>query len=399
LRALDVPRFSQLDVALRRLARGPKRTIRLRLTVRFGGLFIGAGVLLLTLTYVLVAQTPSWLQVDPPAPPDVPTGGAIPLPQAPTVADAATEASRQRQHDLRQLVVASGSALLCMTFVSAGLGWWTAGRALRPLRQMAATARTISARDLRRRLDVRGPADEIKDLADTFDELLDHLDGAFEAQRRFVANASHELRTPLTFERSLLEVALANPDPTAAELREVCRRVLVNNQEQGRLIEALLTLARSQRGLDRRTDLDLAALTGDILAARPVGSGLRIEQDLDAAPVTGDAPLLERLIANLIDNALRHNLADGWVNVRTGLDDDTPTLRIRNSGPVIPPEQRESLLEPFQRLDAGRSNTHHDGHGLGLSIVAAIAAAHDAELHADPMPDGGLDVHVTFQPR
>jgi signal transduction histidine kinase len=394
-----VPRFTRVDVALRRLARGPKRTIRLRLTVLFGGLFIGAGVLLLTLTYVLVAQTPSWLQVDPPAPPSVPTGGGIPLPQAPTVADAAAEASRQRQQDLRQLVVASGSALLCMTFVSAGLGWWTAGRALRPLRQMAATARTISARDLRRRLDVRGPADEIKDLADTFDELLDHLDGAFEAQRRFVANASHELRTPLTFERSLLEVALANPDATAADLREVCRRILVNNEDQGRLIEALLTLARSQRGLDRRAHLNLATLTGDMLAARTAGPGPRIERDLGAAPVTGDAPLLERLIANLIDNAVRHNVAGGWVTVRTGVDDGTPSLRVRNSGPVIPPEQRDALMEPFRRLDGGRSSTHQDGHGLGLSIVAAIAAAHDAELRADPMPDGGLDVRVTFQPQ
>jgi signal transduction histidine kinase len=394
-----VPRLLRLDAALRRLARARGRTIRLRLTFLFGSLFLGTGVLLLVLTYVLVAQTPSWLQVDPPAPPDVPAGGDIPLPQAPAVDEVADEASRQRQHDLRQLVVASGSALLCMTFVSAGLGWWTAGRALRPLRQMASTARTISARDLRRRLDVRGPADEIKDLADTFDELLDHLEGAFEAQRRFVANASHELRTPLTFERSLLEVALANPDTTAVELREVCQRVLVNNQEQGRLIEALLTLARSQRGLDRRTDLDLAALAGEMLAARPGGSGLRIERDLGAAPVTGDAPLLERLIANLIDNAVLHNVAGGWVSVRTGVDDGTPFLRVRNSGSVIPPEQREALLEPFRRLDAGRSSAHHDGHGLGLSIVAAIAAAHGAELRADPMPDGGLDVHVAFRSR
>jgi len=393
-----VPRFSRLDAAFRRLARGPRRTIRLRLTVLFGGLFLGAGVLLLALTYVLVAQTPSWLQVEPPAPPDVSMGDGIPLPQAPVVA---AEAARQRELDLRQLVVASGSALLCMTFVTAGLGWWTAGRALRPLRQMASTARTISARDLRRRLDVRGPTDEIKDLADTFDELLDHLEGAFEAQRRFVANASHELRTPLTFERSLLEVALANPDATVVELREVCRRVLVNNQEQGRLIEALLTLARSHRGLDGRTNLDLAALAGEVLAAGPAGSALRIEQDLRSAPVTGDAPLLERLIVNLIDNAVRHNVAGGWVSVRTGVDDGTPSLRVRNSGPVILPEQRELLLRPFRRLDARRSSRpgHPDGHGLGLSIVAAIAEAHAAELRADPMPDGGLDVRVVFRSR
>jgi signal transduction histidine kinase len=384
--------------------RRPRRfgwTIRLRLTLLYGALFLAAGVLLLAVTYVLVAHTPGWAEVTPPRAPELtPPGGAGPAPQVPSPSVASQEQlARQRTEDLRQLLVASGIALALMTFVSVGLGWLMAGRVLRPLRTMAVTAKSISANDLHQRLHQRGPNDEIKELADTFDTLLDHLQDAFEAQRRFVANASHELRTPLTFERSLLEVALADPDATTADLRNACHRVLTSNQQQGKLIEALLTLARSQRGLDRRTDMDLAVLTDALLdgARANTALGLRIDADLHPAPIAGDPPLIERLIGNLVDNAVRHNITDGSITVWTGIHAGRPTLRVRNTGPVILAAQVEPLFQPFQRLEATRTHGR-DGFGIGLSIVAAIAAAHDAELHAQPSPHGGLDIRTSFPP-
>ncbi|WP_129840299.1 ATP-binding protein [Streptomyces sp. RFCAC02] len=368
-------------------------TVRLRLTALYGTLFLATGVLLLTVTYLLVAHTPPWAGVEPPAPPElVPSNSGVAEPQVPLDDDL----GRQRASDLQQLLVASGIALAWMTFVSIGLGWLMAGRVLRPLHTMAVTVRSISARDLHQRLDACGPADEVKELADTFDGLLAHLEDAFEAQRRFVANASHELRTPLTFERSVLEIALADQEASVTDLRDACRRVLDSNRQQGELIEALLTLARSQRGIERRTELDLAVLAGTFLAAtRPDAAGPRVEAELSPAPVSGDPALVERLLANVVDNAMRHNAEDGWVTVRTGVHAGRPTLRVRNSGPVIPPAQVASLLQPFQRLHATRLQGQ-DGWGVGLSIVAAIAAAHDARLDITPLPAGGLDMGIGF---
>jgi signal transduction histidine kinase len=259
---------------------------------------------------------------------------------------------------------------------------------------MTTAAKAISANDLHRRLDAQGPDDEIKELADTFDELLAHLEDAFEAQRRFVANASHELRTPLTFERSLLEVALADPDITCSDLRAVCQRVLVSNQQQGGLIEALLALARSQRGMQHRAALDLAILAGRALADTRDGT-IEVDVTLNSAPVSGDPALIERLIANLVDNALRHNVTNGSVTVSTGVVNGLSALRVRNTGPVIQPDEVDSLFEPFQRLHATRTHGH-DGAGVGLSIVAAIAKAHGATITAQPGAQGGLSVNVTF---
>lgn len=382
--------------------RQPRRirwTIRLRLTLLYGSLFLATGMLLLAVTYVLVAHTPSWAEVSPPRAPELTLpSGASPAPRVPSPSVQSQEQlARQRADDLRQLLVASGIALALMTFVSVGLGWLMAGRVLRPLRTMAVTVKSISANDLHRRLHSPGPADELRELADTFDTLLDHLQDAFEAQRRFVANASHELRTPLTFERTLLEVALADPAATALDLRNACQRVLTSNQQQGKLIEALLTLARSQRGLDRRAELDLAVLTDALLAGvePSAGSTPHIVVDLDRAPISGDPPLVELLIANLLDNAVRHNVADGSVIVWTGIHAGRPTLRVRNTGPLILPGQVDALFQPFQRLNATRINGR-DGLGIGLSIVAAIAAAHHAELDAQPLPDGGLDIRTSF---
>ena len=369
-------------------------TIRLRLTLLYGALFFVSGVALLTLTYVLAAHTLPWATIRSPTPPTLRLPGGLPAPEVPALHD---QLARQRAKDFRQMLMASGIALVLTTFASGGLGWLTAGRVLRPLRTMTRTTRTISARDLHRRLDVQGPADEIKDLADTFDDLLDHLDDAFEAQRRFVANASHELRTPLAYERSVLEVALADPDASAADLRSACNRVLSNNEQQEKLIEALLTLARSQRGLARRADLDLAVLVDTVLDSVRAGDGHapQIDAELNQAAVSGDPALVERLIANLVDNALRHNVSGGRATIWTGVVDGRSALRVSNTGRVIAPAQIDTLFQPFQRLHVTHVNGQ-DGLGLGLSIVAAIATAHDAELRAEPLPEGGLDVWVSF---
>lgn len=353
-------------------------TIQARLTVLYGGLFLVTGAVLLGITYVLAARFGS---IDVPAPPGL---GSLRLP----VPQLSGEIGRQHAADLRDLLIASGIALAALTVVSVGLGGLVARRVLRPLRTMASTARDISEHNLHRRLALSGPADEITRLAGTFDGLLERLEAAFEAQRRFVANASHELRTPLTVVRSVLEVALADPGASVAELRAACGRVLANNQAQEELIEALLTLARSQRGLDRRVPIDLAAVVDAVLADART-AGCRIESELGSAPVCGDPALVQRLVANLVDNAVRYNVPDGWVRVWTGQRAGRPTLRVVNSGPVVAPEAAESIFLPFQRLAGGGT-----GSGLGLSIVDAIATAHGARLLAGPRADGGLDIEV-----
>ncbi|MEU2791848.1 ATP-binding protein [Streptomyces sp. NPDC007100] len=378
-------------------ASGIRWTIRLRLTLLYGVLFLVTGVLLLTVVYLLVAGRPPWAGADLPTPPAASgASGGLGVPDP--AAGLEERLRQQRSGYLKELLTASGIALALLTFLSVWLGWLMAGRALRPLRTMAHTAKAISANDLHRRLGAPGPSDEIKELADAFDALLDHLEGAFEAQRRFVANASHELRTPLTFERSLLEITLADPDASAAELRETCLRVLGSNTRQGKLIEALLTLARSQRGLDRRVPVDLAAPAAECLGRPHTADGppgVRLCGDLAPAAVMGDPPLVERLIANLVDNAVRHNVPGGEVRVWTGLHEGRPALRVRNTGPKVLPAQVEFIFQPFQRLHAARLGGH-DGQGIGLSIVAAIAAAHDADLHAEPLPEGGLEIRVDF---
>jgi signal transduction histidine kinase len=283
-----------------------------------------------------------------------------------------------------------------MAFASILLGRLMAGRVLRPLGDMTATVRRITADRLDRRLAASGPDDELKELADTFDELLDRLEAAFTAQRRFVANASHELRTPLTLQQAMAEVALADPEADAGSLRAVLERLLAAGKHQERLIEALLTLARSQQGLDHRQPLDLAAITGQALG-QPGNPGVRIESALHPAPASGDRALIERLVANLLDNAVRHNVPGGWIKVATAMRSGRPTLRIANSGPVIPPGRVHTLLQPFQRLETGRKATG-DSLGLGLSIVAAIVKAHHGTLEARPLPGGGLEVTVALDP-
>jgi signal transduction histidine kinase len=318
--------------------------------------------------------------------------------------------SHQRTAELDSLLTKSGIALGIMAFASIGLGWLMAGRALRPVRTMSTRARGISERNLHERLALEGPNDELKELGDTFDELLARLETAFESHRRFVSNASHELRTPITLERTLLEVALADPEASVDSLRDTCRRVLAAGEQQERLIEALLTLARSQRGIASHEQMDLGAIAADVIGGTD-SDGIRLKPHLGQAPTAGDRRLVERLLANLLDNALKYNAHDGWVSVWTGMRYGSPTLEVANTGPVIAQDQIGGLLEPFRRLNGDRSTAHDHrgdggpepvgrrGLGLGLSIVDAISTAHGAKLRASPRPEGGLLVEVRFPDR
>ncbi len=244
---------------------------------------------------------------------------------------------------------------------------------------------------------VEGPPDEVKELGDTLDDLFGRLESSFASQRRFVASASHELRTPLTVERTLLQVALKNRRASAESLRSTCEKLLVQNDQQQRLIEALLTLAMSERGIERWESVDLAAVAEHVVALRGQEAqrrDLRVHVSLGVAQATGDPDLVESLVANLVDNGMRHNVGGGSLQVVTESRGDRAVIAVTNTGPVVSPEDVQALLEPFRR-SADRIRIR-DGHGLGLSIVRAVADAHRAMLSVEPCPDGGLRVEVEF---
>jgi signal transduction histidine kinase len=304
----------------------------------------------------------------------------------------------QRAADSHQLLVNSGIALAIVAVLALLAGWLVAGRMLRPIRTITRTARRISSTSLHERLALDGPQDELKELGDTLDDLFGRLDAAFEAQRQFVANASHELRAPLTRQRALIQVALADPDANLGSLRAAHERVLASEQHLEQMIDGLLALTRGQAGLERRERLDLATLAAQVLRMRDsetTNLGLDVRATLAPALTAGDPRLVERLIANLLDNAIRHNIPKGHVEITTGARHQHAVLTVANSGPTIPSEEVPRLLEPFQRLHGTRT-THASGNGLGLAIVNAIAAAHRATLTAQPRPGGGLTVEVTF---
>jgi signal transduction histidine kinase len=299
---------------------------------------------------------------------------------------------------LHEFVFGSCITLAVMIAVSLLLGWILAGRVLRPLRTITDTTRSISERDLQQRLSLSGPRDELTELGDTIDELLARLERAFDSQRRFVANASHELRTPLTVDRTMIQVALADPDLTLDSLRAVCGELLDTGREQERLIEALLTLARSQRGLDHKESVDLTAVTREVLHTREVSAierGIRLHVSLSEVSVPGDARLLNHLVSNLVDNALRHNINGGSVRVTLVANGADVALSVANTGTAVAPDQVSRLLQPFQRGTPDRT-ANPNGLGLGLSIVADIAEAHGASLDVTPRPEGGLTVTVSF---
>jgi signal transduction histidine kinase len=300
--------------------------------------------------------------------------------------------------DQQQLLIASAISLAVIVVAAAAIGWLLAGRVLHPLRTITAAARRISASSLHERLALHGPDDELKELADTLDSLFARLEASFDAQRRFAANASHELLTPLTRERTLLQVTRADPASTTGTWQAVSRELLTSNAEQGRLIEALLTLASSERGVEQWEPFDLAEIAAKVIEDRGQeagGRGLAVAATLAPAPATGDPSLAESLVANLMDNALRHNVTGGRIDVSTGMTAGRASVRVANTGPVIPADQLDRLFQPFQRLGRDRIG-HAGGHGLGLPIVRAIAHAHAAALTARPRPEGGLDVEVSF---
>jgi signal transduction histidine kinase len=361
-------------------------TVRLKMTLLYAGVFFVAGALLLSVSYALVRNNltdPSNLRNLPATNWDYNVAA-----QHEIAADA-----------LARLRTQYAMALAAMTGLSVVLGWAVAGRVLRPLQRITATAKRVSQDNLDERIALEGPRDELKELADTFDGMLERLSGAFASQRRFVANASHELRTPLTVIRTELEVTLADPNATTADLRAMAETVRDATLATERLIQALLTLARTEAGIQRRDDVDLAEVarlalgqTGAEAAARHID----LRPTLDPAPVRGDRRLLERLVANLIENAVRHNRDGGSVEARTSHAAGRSTVEVRNDGDVIPPEALSGLLEPFQRLDRGARG---DGVGLGLSIVRSVAEAHGGSVELRARPSGGLVVRVALPAR
>ena len=388
-----------LRLALR--LRHPKTTVRGRLTTLYGGLFLASGVVLLAITYVLAEYAFPAVTTLPPGAGASRVAGDLPGHGPADPAATISLVNQLRDEGIHKLLVDSSGAFAAMVVISIALGWVVAGRVLRPLRTITAATRQISERNLHQRLALGGPPDELTDLGDTIDGLLARLQRAFDAQRRFAANASHELRTPITVERALLEMVLTDPDATIETYRSICQDLLETGQQQEQVIEALLTLASSQQGLEQRQPVDLAAITGEVVRVRQPAAAsrhVRVDVALHPAAIAGDASLIERLVSNLLDNALRYNHPGGVVLVAVGTQSDQPVLQVTNTGPVVPPGEASRLLEPFQRLTGDRAGQHDGlGLGLGLSIVQAIASAHDAHLDLQPGKSGGLDIRVCFQ--
>ncbi len=366
-----------------------RSTIRVRLTLLYAAAFFLAGAVLLALMYVYLSQVLSH---------------QLTAAESRGVHDALNaEFQRARDDTLNTMLVASIVALGVVGIVAAGFGWLLAGRALEPLHQITATARRVADRSLHQRIALDGPDDEIKDLADTFDAMLERLDRAFDSQQRFVANASHELRTPLAINRTLIEVALERPDATEA-LRQLGTTLLAVNQRNERLIDGLLTLASAEERISNPSVVDLVDIARHVtLESRGAAqsAGVDIRTELEPAAVGGDPVLLERLAQNLVDNAIRYNLPEhGWIRVSTGVVDADALLTVENTGPPVPPYEVPGLFEPFRRLsttdrlaDSGDASMGR-GAGLGLSIVRSVAQAHGGEVHATPRDDGGLTVRA-----
>jgi signal transduction histidine kinase len=385
--------------------RWPAPTIRLRLTLLYGVVFLITGSVFLTLGYLLVRHNldsgANFHEVRRqlqrlgliPATGVPPFGNTFRFAPGSPEATVATAVRAQLRADaLHKLLVEYLLALVVMTLVSVVAGWLLAGRALRPLRKITGTARRVSGENLGERIALDGPADELKELADTFDRMLERLDHAFASQRHFVANASHELRTPLAIMRTEVDVALADPGASRHELREMGEAVRDAIDRCERLLESLLVLARSEAATGREEDVDLAALAGDCITdlnARAQELAVVVRDDLEPAWTSGEGQLLERMIANLIDNAIRYNGRGGHVDVRTRTQGRTVRVVVGNSGPAIDPEEAERLFEPFRRLDRGTG-----GLGLGLSIVHSVVLAHRGTIEVRAPDEGGLIVSI-----
>ena len=386
-----------------------RRSVRARIALACAGLFLVTGAALVAATYALVDHSLG----APAAASQTNTGRASRLVQeclaekangAPAGPGPATEAqcqqalfglgaAEQRTSDLHELLLWSLAGLGAATIMAGVLGWATGRRILLPLHAVIAAARRTSQEHLGERISFDGADDELKELADTFDDMLTRLDLAFASQRRFVANAAHELRTPLTSARTLIDVAMAKPVRTTGQLEVLAVRVREALGQSEALIEGLLTLARSDRGLTSYEPADLEAAAQDAIdqvSATARNAGIVIDADLSPSPAPGDRVLLERLAANLVDNAVRYNVTGGSVTVVTGTRDGVSYITVTNTGPLVPESAVESLFEPFTRLDGRAGNGQ--GAGLGLSIVASVVNAHHGHLHAEALPNGGMTI-------
>jgi signal transduction histidine kinase len=381
---------------------------RSRLTLLYAALFTFGGAALVLITYVLVADTLHSTTTTR-IPPGVQhslerclaaaqTGRAGVMQKCAAVYASGVQAgaAAQRGTTLNHLLTYSLVSLAGAALLAAAAGWIAAGRILRPVHRLTAAARAASEQDLSQRIALQGPRDELRELADTFDAMLERLDRAFTSQRRFIANASHELRTPLTVMHTAMDVVLAKPEPTRQELVSMAADVRQAAGHAERLIEALLVLARNDQARALTDPLDLAAVAEDALEGRQA-DGITTTAALGEAPVTGDQVLLERLVNNLLDNAERYNIPGGTVSISTTTDDnDASLVRVVNTGQVVPPDMVERLFLPFTRLD---DRTRHDGFGLGLALVSSIVSVHNGTVHASAIPAGGLDICVLLPRR
>jgi signal transduction histidine kinase len=399
------------SVLVRRLAprRLWPRRLRARLAVFYALLFFVAGTALLLLTYALVASVLLPASGGPPKPvtpqqqqvlalcKPAPTSVALLDECKRVIAATGAGSSDQRESTLSALKGASVIGLGVLTIASVALGWLVSGRALRPVRSITEAARHASELRLGQRLALTGPDDELKQLADTFDVMLERLDAAFTSQKRFVANAAHELRTPLTAMRTAIEVTMSKPTRTPEQLEAMAARVQRSVERAEATVEALLTLATSELGTTAHEAIDLATAAEDAFDAMRADidrRGIEVEAALEPARARGDRVLLERMIANLVENAVRHNNPGGWIGIRTLRTGDGATFEIANTGASVSAEQIPTLFEPFAR--AKQRLNPSDGVGLGLSIADAIAHAHNATITARPRPGGGLEMSVTI---
>ncbi|MDQ0793467.1 cell wall metabolism sensor histidine kinase WalK [Streptomyces sp. B1I3] len=378
-------------------------TIRIRLTLLYGGMFLIAGILLLSIIYMLAAQA---LNVGSDLPFQIVNGQVtsevcdLPKNATPEAFNAAMNrcVNHQRQQALDSLLNRSLLALVGLSIIAFAFGYAMAGRVLSPLGRITRTARRVAGTDLSRRIELDGPDDELKELADTFDEMLDRLERAFTAQQRFVGNASHELRTPLAINRTLLEVHLSDPEaPT--ELQQLGKTLLATNERSEQLVEGLLLLARSDNQIVERKPVDLAEVADqaiDQARAEAAAKDVEIRGERAPAVVQGNGVLLERIALNLVQNAVRYNVAEGgWVEVTTELQHGQALLMVSNTGPVVPAYEIDNLFEPFRRLRTERTGSDK-GVGLGLSIARSVARAHGGRIIAEPREGGGLVMRVTL---
>ncbi len=370
-------------------------TLRLRLTLLYAGLLVGMGVVLLLTSYLLLRQA---LHSGPRFRAGIPATVELGNGQD-AVVDARAFQLRLQQQTERTLIRRGSFALAAVGLTGTAGGYLLAGRALRPLQAVTSTARRLSTETLDQRIALDGPDDELKELADTFDRMIARLEAAFDSQRRFVANASHELRTPLAVVRTEVDVTLRDPNASEADLRRMGAVIREATDRADRLVDALLLLAsadaQGREGLAVREPValpDVVATALDAVRSETTAAGLRLDRRLEPAVVVGDAGLLERLAGNLVENAVRHNEAGGWLGVHTCTEDGRARLSVANSGPVLDPAEVAGLFEPFRR--GGTARTSSRGAGLGLSIVRAVAVAHGGTVQAYALPAGGLEVRA-----